>query len=1055
MAQNVEYRLSLLVDGQEKVLASAEDVKQLAKEIGIAKDSGENLRDTLLTFNNATQSFQNAIQGIQELTGTLLDLTDSYATQQVNETRLANNMRNTMAAREEDIQSIKDLTAAQQELGVIGDEVQLAGAQELATYLEKKSSLEALIPVMNDMLAQQYGLEASEESAAQVASMLGKVMEGQTAALSRYGYSFDEAQEQILKFGTEEERAAVLAEVVESSVGGMNEALRQTPSGQAKAAANALGDMKEAAGRLVAAIQPAIAITDKVVSGLNTIITTGTGIMGAVRTIKSLTVGLNLSATAARRASLALKGLLISSGIGIAIWALSEAVSYFAGKTDEATDAMKRAEQEAKNLESIEEAGRGAYTNTAAALKIHTSRLEELIKAKKEGHDVSQDEKKIVGELNTAYGSTMGYFSDLEGWYKALIANSGDYCRQMVIEAKTRTLANQIAEGELKERKMADNSQRMGTLIKQVSGNRKKTAEYRQLREENKQLASEVANLPTLRAQMDEYVKEAASRSFKVKGAIKEPTGGKGDKGNKEKDKRYSLIENAATYKDLANNVKYYEQQLEEANITDVETIQTLAQAKAVTEKAIEQFQKLSTVTKTDEQKREAELAELRASEVANLKKEEIKTQDQLSAKMAYYNRLQQLGTEDDRVRAQQGIRELEAIGQAWDQVTEKSQFQLDETGEIDPSAIFNPEDIDAAIRFYTERQQGEDADQIGRTQALIDRLTERQRAIRLGIELPSMRKEAEEIAAFTGREYTIKVRSMGFDQIMAKIREIEELLDNPNITADQRQQLEQLRGIYGRFAKDSVRSLETYRKGWDGIKGVGSGVEQISAALEENRNAWQVLTGVIDGALQIYEGVRSVVELIQMLTAVTKMQTAAKQSETDATIQDISVTGTDIAMKSADIVITKQATSENSKEAISGAVKSGSKLPFPWNLAAIAAGIAAVIGALKMMGSFATGGIVGGSSTTGDRLLARVNSGEMILNQHQQLLLWQLLNGQRSLSASAIQYSPPQVSLDVPALQSQLRPYNESVHVTGILRGRGRDLVATIDTEQNHRSRS
>ena len=562
MAQSVEYRLSLLVNGQEKVLASAEDVKRLAKEIGIANTNSDELRDSLLKINNVTHSFQNAAQGIQELTGALLDLTDTYATQQVNETRLANNMRNTMDARDEDIQSIKDLCAAQQQLGVVGDEVQLAGAQELATYLEKKSSLEALIPVMNDMLAQQYGLEASEESAAQVASMLGKVMEGQTAALSRYGYSFDEAQEQILKFGTEEERAAVLAEVVESSVGGMNEALRQTPAGQAKAAADRLGDMKENIGAMIAPLQGVVVKIDKVVGGLNTVTTTTTGILGAVHTIKSFTAALNLSATAARRVSIAMKGILISSGIGIAIWALSEAVSYFAGKTDEATDAMKRAEQEAKNLQSIEEAGRGAYTNTAAALKIHTSRLEELIKAKKEGHDVSQDEKKIVGELNTAYGSTMGYFSSLEGWYKALIANSEDFCRQMVIEAKTRTLANQIAEGELKERKMADNSQRMETLIKQVSGNRKKTAEYRQLREENKQLASEVANLPTLRAQMDEYVKEAASFSFKVKGAIKEPTGGKGDNGNKEKDKRYSLIENAATYKDLANNVKYYEQQL-------------------------------------------------------------------------------------------------------------------------------------------------------------------------------------------------------------------------------------------------------------------------------------------------------------------------------------------------------------------------------------------------------------------------------------------------------------------------------------------------------------
>ena len=48
------------------------------------------------------------------------------------------------------------------------------------------------------------------EQAAQIGSMLGKVMEGQTGALSRYGYKFDEAQEKILKTGTEAERAAVL-----------------------------------------------------------------------------------------------------------------------------------------------------------------------------------------------------------------------------------------------------------------------------------------------------------------------------------------------------------------------------------------------------------------------------------------------------------------------------------------------------------------------------------------------------------------------------------------------------------------------------------------------------------------------------------------------------------------------------------------------------------------------------------------------------------------------------------------------------------------------------
>ena len=85
---------------------------------------------------------------------------------------------------------------------------------------------------MNDMIAQQYGINASQESAANIATMLGKVMDGQTGALSRYGYKFDEAQEKILKYGTEEERCAVLTGVITSSIGGMNEALGQTDAGK-------------------------------------------------------------------------------------------------------------------------------------------------------------------------------------------------------------------------------------------------------------------------------------------------------------------------------------------------------------------------------------------------------------------------------------------------------------------------------------------------------------------------------------------------------------------------------------------------------------------------------------------------------------------------------------------------------------------------------------------------------------------------------------------------------------------------------------------------------
>jgi hypothetical protein len=91
--------------------------------------------------------------------------------------------------------------------------------------------------------------------------------------------------------------------------------------------------------------------------------------------------------------------------------------------------------------------------------------------------------------------------------------------------------------------------------------------------------------------------------------------------------------------------------------------------------------------------------------------------------------------------------------------------------------------------------------------------------------------------------------------------------------------------------------------------------------------------------------------------------------------------------------------------EAVAGATASGAKLPFPYNLAAIAAGLAAVIGALSMMKKFASGGIVGGSSYSGDKQMARVNSGEMILNRAQQKNLWNMLNGKSKGGGGQVEF--------------------------------------------------
>ncbi len=128
MAKDVKFNIKLVVDGKEKIVEATADIKKFAQEFENARTESTKLRDDLLKVTQVTTSFQNAMSGLQQLTGLMQTYTAASALQEESEAKLANNMRNTMGAREEDIQSIKDLCSAQQQLGVIGDEVQLAGA---------------------------------------------------------------------------------------------------------------------------------------------------------------------------------------------------------------------------------------------------------------------------------------------------------------------------------------------------------------------------------------------------------------------------------------------------------------------------------------------------------------------------------------------------------------------------------------------------------------------------------------------------------------------------------------------------------------------------------------------------------------------------------------------------------------------------------------------------------------------------------------------------------------------------------------------------------------
>ena len=177
---------------------------------------------------------------------------DAYGVQQQAETKLTEIYKTRMGVSDAAAKKTMELANALQKQGVVGDEVALSGAQQLATFAKYPNTVNQLLPAMNNLLVQQKGYGATAQDATGIANMMGKVMNGQVGALKRVGITFDENSEKILKNGTEQEKAAELARIITQNVGNMNEAFAQTDQGKIQQMKNSLGDLQEKLGGALA-----------------------------------------------------------------------------------------------------------------------------------------------------------------------------------------------------------------------------------------------------------------------------------------------------------------------------------------------------------------------------------------------------------------------------------------------------------------------------------------------------------------------------------------------------------------------------------------------------------------------------------------------------------------------------------------------------------------------------------------------------------------------------------------------------------------------------------
>ncbi len=99
---------------------------------------------------------------------------------------------------------------------------------------------------------------------------------------------------------------------------------------------------------------------------------------------------------------------------------------------------------------------------------------------------------------------------------------------------------------------------------------------------------------------------------------------------------------------------------------------------------------------------------------------------------------------------------------------------------------------------------------------------------------------------------------------------------------------------------KVSISTEKALQQGWGGIKNIGSSIEGITGALKGNGNAWQVVTGIIDGFIGLYTGIQTVVGIIQLLTGASAAHAATKGVEATAETTEATVRATSAATNAA-----------------------------------------------------------------------------------------------------------------------------------------------------------
>lgn len=383
------------------------------------------------------------------------------------------------------------------------------------------------------------------------------------------------------------------------------------------------------------------------------------------------------------------------------------------------------------------------------------------------------------------------------------------------------------------------------------------------------------------------------------------------------------LIANASSYKELGNNIQYYQNKLETTKGTETATIrlyaekikQLQAQQDAITriqdavgnpkelntlddiDKAISYQQKLRSKASATELKGiDQEISRLNDLKTAfernahvDVGIDKIMTYHQLESELQYYNDLLKTATASERTEIQKQINALNALRDKWDETLE----ELKKPEDI--SRLDTIDSLDKAISYYEGKQKKASAAEISDIARTIGALEKKRDSLKQLAHLPEMEQETGRLGGLGKAELKVELKAIGMDGLRKRIKELQNMLSdtkNP-MSASQRKEMKKLVSSYEDYEKILRKSDVTVEKSWSSLKGIGGGISSLTETLQENRGAWATITGVVDSAIQIYQGVRSVISIVEALTAVT---TASNAATTDSGVATTTAAAAKIA---------------------------------------------------------------------------------------------------------------------------------------------------------------